>query len=813
MKALKYFSIAALALLAIVSCNQKEVIEVGKPDLEGCHGVYFPANSANGLMTVDPSAAKTLNITIARKESKGSLTVPVVVTETSKDEKIFVVPEVKFEDGQAEATFAVTFDKAKIGVKYGLTLSVEDPQYVSTYTNNSTSVHFDVMVIEWKDLGKGLIRDDLISSVFGVPGKCAEIEWNIYERGDKPGFYKLVGPYGTKMLAALWGNKYPETEFEENVTTKDATLYIDATNPDKVVFLYQNLGCKISSDGELWAGSRLPNGKDFSFGTLKGGVITFPNKGIILGTKDEPSWYANTNGMFRVVLPGTVLVDYGFSIGVGENAPDGNLPVSFNKGTDVKNVIYAAFEGKLDAEGVKSAVKKIAKGSVSSQKTSENTIALKFDKTGIYTLVAIALNDKDELVNTAAADFGYIAAGDDKPVVLDYGLLVSNKYKFKGHTAENSIEFYIFGEDIKEIRLTLVEAVIYDKTIDYSIEALMKLKPQSAEFLKNVNGDGASNVFINLSPGTEYVMLIAANNGYKTQIFSTRATTAGKAKMAYRNFYLGELTNEFIPSSANEYNGTHNLYAKEVSFKKTEPEFAPKRTFHGQVKVVNHPASSSEAKDTVVVSGMFAKLAKEMEVEDKFDVRFIYNNGFLLYLATPGPKVKIGKNDYYTIVEPLDDKANSYGPVSGVIVGTKPDKGIVALYPEPGVQSNYGITFKSLAVSAYKNPGFKKEDFAGVLIFALEDIIWVDPEIDDSDLAPKPGKTSFALWSGGRKHSLASSLREQRIPSAKFNLSQAEFVEIGEISSREVKAVEFTESKLSFKSSRELEPIKAFSKF
>ena len=818
MKALKYFSIAALALLTVFSCNRKEVIEVGKPDVDGCQGVYFPAQLTSSSIMLDPSAPKTFKFKVARKESKGEFTVPLVVTDTAKLEKVFVVPEVKFADGQTETSFEVTFEKAKVGLPYALTIAVEDPLAVSTYTTNPTSIKVVFTVIEWKHKGKALVRDDILSSVFtSLPKKYAEIEWEIYERGDKPGYYKFTNLYHN-MLAALL-NGTPE-DVKKYVSTPDAVFYIDATNPEKVVIPYQNMGLTLTSHGELWTGSVLPSGRELSSGTLEGGVITFPQGGLVVGGETEPFWRVNSSGLFRVVLPGTVLVDYDFEVEIGESASDGNLPVSFHKGADVTEIVYAAFAGKLNDEELKDAVRKIAKDEVPSQKTTETEIAIKLDKTGIYTLVALALNKDGELVNTVGEDFGYIAAGEDVPVILNYGLIVSDQYKHLGHTAENSMAFYVNGKEIKELRFVLIEASIYDLNQEAYQKSLVKeVDPQSAEALEAVNGKGLSNVFRKLSPGTEYVMLLAANNGYKTQIFSVRAKTAGKAKLAYRNFYFGALTEEHMPSASSEYVGTYNFYAKNVSFDKSGNIVKEgKRSYNGEVKAVVHPGRTrgerEEKVDTLVFSGIFAQHAKALKVEDKFDVRFTYHNGFLAFVSTVCGKVEIEGKSYYTFIEPITDEAYSYGPLSGAIIGARPEKGVVAFYPEPNVAVNEGINFTSIAISAYNKPEPKMDNYLGVLGNILEIPVLIDPSVDDLNLAPEPANVSpLNLWNCERKPSFAPSLRENRMPSVRSLPALAEFVSVEEAPAKELKAVGFSVSKPSPKANRGFELRKDLVKF
>ncbi len=809
MKALKYFSIAALALLTVFSCNRKEVIEVGKPDVDGCQGVYFPAQLTSSSIMLDPSAPKTFKFKVARKESKGEFTVPLVVTDTAKLEKVFVVPEVKFADGQTETSFEVTFEKAKVGLPYALTIAVEDPLAVSTYTTNPTSIKVVFTVIEWKHKGEALVRDDILSSLFNLPVKYAEIKWDIYERGDKPGYYKFTNLFHN-VLAATLGLSPDSEDCKQYVSTPNAEFYIDASDSTKVLIPYQNMGLTLTSNGEFWTGSVLPSGKVFGLGTLEGGIITFPAEGLVCGIKDKALYKVNGSGLFRVVLPGTVLVDYDFEIEVGENASDGNFPVSFHKGADVANIVYAAFEGKLNEEGLKDAVRKISKGEVASQKTTETKIALKFDKTGIYTLVALALNNKDEVVNTAAKDFGYIAAGEDKPVVLNYGLIVSDQYKPKGHTAENSIAFYINGKDIKEVRLTLLEADTYESNPAVYDKAVLGLEPKDEKFLESVNGDGASDLFTELNPGTEYVMLVAANNGYKTQVFSKKATTAGKPKMAYKNFSFGQLEATHLPAEARGYNGTYNFYAKKITFAQSGTTIEPKRTFQSKVKVTTIPAVAPSTVDTVVLSGVFAKLASSLKVEDKFDVRFIYKSGLLYFVPSITSEVTVESKKYYTSVEPIA-ATKSYGAVKNTLIAGVPEKGIVAFYPNPSFEQQYSLSFTGISVQAYTASSLSDESYAGSL-YSLEAPLLVDVSTDNSGLASQAGSSTASLEHGFRYPEVLSISALISLYSEP-TLGPVKLAGIKEVPVREIKTATFTVSKVNTGISRGFELRKDLVKF
>ena len=116
---LLYAAFVAVLSAGFVSCEETAPEYVaGSQDLEGCYGVYFPTQAAAGDHTLDPTMPKSIDVTIMRKVADGEITVPIQVSNDS----IFNVPEVKFEDGQTETTFTVTFPNVETAVKYDLTL-------------------------------------------------------------------------------------------------------------------------------------------------------------------------------------------------------------------------------------------------------------------------------------------------------------------------------------------------------------------------------------------------------------------------------------------------------------------------------------------------------------------------------------------------------------------------------------------------------------------------------------------------------------------------------------------------------------------
>ena len=80
------FRIALAAVLSVgfASCEETApVYEPGSSDLAGCYGVYFPTQEAAKDHTLDPTAAKEIEITVMRQNPEGDITVPVNVVASS----------------------------------------------------------------------------------------------------------------------------------------------------------------------------------------------------------------------------------------------------------------------------------------------------------------------------------------------------------------------------------------------------------------------------------------------------------------------------------------------------------------------------------------------------------------------------------------------------------------------------------------------------------------------------------------------------------------------------------------------------------
>lgn len=172
-------------------------------------------------------------------------------------------------------------------------------------------VHRADVPSEWKTLGKGIFTDGILSSYYElwttnsetyVPG-TVKYEVEVQENINKPGYYRLVEPYGPGSLYEEMNSHIADYGYDCGTHY----LYIDATNPEAVDIEFQPAGFTLQGDGFIcgthaWAGDKAAA----YVGKLANNTITFPEKGILFtdeGGAPSSLYYANTDGEFKVELP------------------------------------------------------------------------------------------------------------------------------------------------------------------------------------------------------------------------------------------------------------------------------------------------------------------------------------------------------------------------------------------------------------------------------------------------------------------------------------------------------------------------------
>lgn len=793
MKRIKYLFFAVAALAAI-SCA-KELVETGKPDAEGCYGVYFPEDQEySGSIDLDPTDPTDLTFTIARTVENGDITVPVTVKTSA--EGIFAVDPVTFEDGQKEAEFSVHFPSAEIGKTYDCTLLLEDPQYVSSYNLNPVSIAFSVSRVKWNRVyGKmvngvwtrtteddadkveyGAWRDDIISSLFDLSSPYpVNDSLEVYERDDKPGYYRIPDVYNNYMLYLVYGKRYGIDEFVAGEDYTPGTYsYIDATDPSNIGLPYQRNGAYYGGYGDFIFWSPTETDGSYSYpGTLENGAITFPAKAFDLQMANySGTYYANYNGKFAFLLPGAVFTDYSLSLKIG-SCTEGVIPVGFIAGADVAKVIYEIYEGKLDdGEIYENTLALEADSEAKTVDLEKSVVQVSGLKTGIYTVIAVSYSENagTYTVQKSTSDsFNYIAEGDSVPVVVSAGIGSAEKYTPQGVNTDNSVEVYVYGSDLTDVKMAVVQASQFKADSASVAASLLESDSVSDEVLKEINGTGYIDVIAGLMPGTEYVLMVYATNGYEEDIIvsETSQYTTGDPLPIYQNFDAADMTDDLCPETSEGFFGKYNFYAVDKTGKTGLREYISKVTVADNTEIPDSEADEDGYKDEYVnISGLF-KQVKDYFKDENFDDTMVWDYyGGILYSLGSQTLGQCG--GYYMMPWASEATKGIYNyTFTGWIIGGFVRDGYIAFTGSPSLVSKYNLDFNGIALMVYKDAEYSSPVS---YIAWYEDLLLVEESKDDNGVAPKPSSAATA-----ELHRISD-----EISSMKFNCVQPEKIQVRE---------------------------------
>lgn len=728
------FSLFAAFSFLAVSCQVEEQVYVpGEPELEGCYGVYFPTQEAAGAHTMDPSETPAVEFVVKRLTEDGDITVPVEVTVS--EEGIFNVPELKFVDGQTEANLLVTFPNAAAGTEYSLTLEITDPEYALVYGANPTFLNYSVTIERYDLMGTATYREDILTALFSVPNQ--EWQCEVYTKETTPGVYYLKNLY-----TSLCPFNEPGDYVEE-----DVYFTVNASDPGKVYVPAQPLGWDWGY-GMAWAASLCQeagfNVATGAYGSLVNGVITFPVQGLLFAMEDYQDmgfYYANKNGLARIILPGAILTDYTIALEAGY-ASQGTQPVAFTFGADVQTIKYAAFEGPLSKGDLEAKVAEIAEdenAQVVAKPAADAegnvpaaVVGFSFETTGEYTIVAVGCDSEGTAQSSTSLVISYVAANDEVPVIVTAGLGAADKYVPQGYSPETAIEYYVYGQDLVDVKIGMFTAADFISNQQGCVSALMSVASEPAEVLEKINTDVFVDVMGGLTPGTEYYLLVWASNGYEQKIIATAPwTTAGDPLPVYAPYSIADINGELLPATSEGYFGTYNYYATDFFGEN------PLRSYMGQITIADSPYEDLPADESglvteyVKLSGMFQAEAEYYGFDDTMD--FEYYGGVLYQLPNYFPQSANG--GYYPAVmyltadEGLYGHGNSYTMLGGFV-----KEGYIAFVDATG---SYGFNGWFLRA-------FSDEACASAVgnMACYQDVLLVDPAVDDNGLAPAAARMS-----------------------------------------------------------------------
>lgn len=566
MKNIYRYILAFGAMAAAVSCMPETPYEPGEAEVDGCYGVYFPAQETD--LVRDPSESRTATISVMRSNSDDAITVPLTVVDTSG---LFTVSELVFEDGQSETTIDLSFEGVEVGVTYGVSFVIEDPQYASKYSSNPIALDFSVIYERWIDLGEGtwiegansyfnpfeekvhIYQNDLDRNMFRV-----QMKWDTPD-----GVYAVhtedADEYFNFVILQPGNKVYDLTISREDLIYYDIynTGYINSNYPDDPVRMLHPFGLVGATEAQ----------------GAYNHVLQYQDNGLPAAVAVAPFYYLMNAGggwnqstyddVVTIVFPGAALTDYSLSIRSGETT-GGVLPLQFVTGEDVASVKYKIYEGTVSTGILDSYVAGIGDGSIEAEVAPEGAFGVKLGATGVYTVVAVSFDAAGAAQESASAQVYYLAEGEEKPVKVFAGIEATNKYGGKGWTSDNTMEYYIYGSDLVSVKTYLARYDAFLQNQQSVINSLMSQPDVNADILEQINGTGTIGVYSDQTPGTEYVFLVYASNGYEsTAIYATTKTTGvldvdiedmlGTYDVTYTSYFNGSgLTESWVIEASDD---------------------------------------------------------------------------------------------------------------------------------------------------------------------------------------------------------------------------------------------------------------------
>lgn len=301
MKLNKIFALIATMALVLTACNEMPEREPSPDFPKDVKDVYFPNPDERG-MEVDPSEGiYTYTVTIARKDTTGSLSVALTVIENT--DSIFRVPAaVEFKDGKSTAEFEIDFTGAKDGVTYTLDVQV-DLATVNPYTEGYSEYLFSVTPIKWIAAEKpAIFNDALFTGVYGVPGLYWYVSYEYAELGGGSVRYRFADVYSSIATDADAYGVYDGFPYNDPGDYDEDNVYytiIDVDADGNASMPLHDIGVAWSY-GEFSAGSThlylveagSAAADDYADGVAEEGLITFDAGDVylyVIGYGPQPS--------------------------------------------------------------------------------------------------------------------------------------------------------------------------------------------------------------------------------------------------------------------------------------------------------------------------------------------------------------------------------------------------------------------------------------------------------------------------------------------------------------------------------------------
>ena len=565
MKNLKMLYIALIALVAGTFGACTTDFEAG-PQASGPQVSFMP-NNVTAIEFTGAAGEETQKLVLSRSNTAEELEVYIFADVKKEDKAIFSIPEfVTFAAGEATAELVMTIDQSKMEndtdytVGFYIDETLTTPYGYAEWTIKFALNPWELVKAADGSNAKAKFRcNDLLTSLFNINGEV-EVEVNMYEHKSIKGYYKFEDPW-TPSIA--YGFEYPSIEaaLADGISTTNADFLVDATNPKQVVFAQQALGIDLGY-GDMIVESGYPRYMDAAAGagTLEEGVITFPTKGCIFAMPGYSSsaYYANTGGLFRIVLPGVDIADYSLAVeydgmDVAADNKTTTAKFKFTYGDDVTGIKYMIVEGNIEADPTE-ALNTLFAGtseailSVEDFEKGAKVVGVKAGmERGSYTIVAAPADKSGELRAKSAVvkQFYFMGLGEtiDTTCQAEAAMVLPSEFNpalVAQYPDQTSLIAVMSGTEIKSVAYYLNTTEIIATWTGTPEELVAEYGSElPAQYLENVNSeDGFATPFTKRASDTEYGLIVVFTNTYG----ESKTVVATKKTAAYDySDYTGEL--------------------------------------------------------------------------------------------------------------------------------------------------------------------------------------------------------------------------------------------------------------------------------
>lgn len=387
------FAISAFVLSFLaVSCNDS--VEYSQAEKLTGAQVYF-SSSIPSQINLDREKT-SYSLKLMRQNTEGDLTVELNVQKES--DKLEIPASAVFKAGENSTNVDITYSLDELGYDnyYNVVITLSDGNYSTPYGLSSLNISVGIPA-PWVTLGKATYQDDILMSAFGIETEPYKLD--IQQNGAQTNLFRLVNPYGKDYPA------FSDIEGQYD-TSKDYYIEFSVSEENKVVISQGELG--VSVDEGTMGVATLIGGE----GTMtKDSIITFPAKGLAFTINGELWNYVNNSGKLKIAFPTAVLADYELGVSYAgkftnnSGVTEGIVAEISKVGEDVESVRLAVIEGN-DEDIDTAAVLKTSEEVAISNLPVSHVLPFKEQKTGFYTIVAIA-QDGDKVVSVATSVFKY----------------------------------------------------------------------------------------------------------------------------------------------------------------------------------------------------------------------------------------------------------------------------------------------------------------------------------------------------------------------------------------------------------------------